>query len=146
MWHTLLKAKEFKSRSPPQYSSCKKISHVAKKEEGHIIKDCYVCPQNRSALAFHTAIQSTFMPTSSAQPAVPRSSNITPKQVQQMIISALSTLGLQSKKNLLTSPWLIDSMASNHMTGSLAALHDFISMIDCQSNAFSSFSFDCAPL
>ena len=62
------------------------------------------------------------MPTSSAMPAVPSSSsNITPEQVQQMIISALSALSLQGKKYLLTFPWLIDSAASNHMTGSSAA-------------------------
>lgn len=41
-----------------------------------------------------------------------------------MIISALSALGLQGKKHLITSPWLIDSATSNHMTGSLAALQD----------------------
>ncbi|KAJ0025637.1 hypothetical protein Pint_07648 [Pistacia integerrima] len=58
-------------------------------------------------------------------PVVPSSSsNITPKQVQQMIIYALSALGLQGKTHLLTSPWLIDSAASNHMSGSLTALQD----------------------
>ncbi|KAA8547051.1 hypothetical protein F0562_003480 [Nyssa sinensis] len=72
-----------------------------------------------------TRNSSTFVPTSSALPAVPgSSSNITPEQVQQMIISSLSALGLQGKKHLLTSPWLIDSVASNHITGSPTALHD----------------------
>ncbi|KAJ0082875.1 hypothetical protein Patl1_11567 [Pistacia atlantica] len=109
-----------RSRSPPQCYSCKEIRHIAKycskkfcnycKNEGHIIKDCRVCPQNRSAPAFHSTVQSAF-------PAVPSSSsNITPEQVQQMIISALSAFGLQGKTHLLTSPWLIDSVASNHMT------------------------------
>ena len=41
-----------------------------------------------------------------------------------MIVSSLSALGLQGKKHLLPSPWLIDSAASNHMTGSPAALHN----------------------
>ena len=41
-----------------------------------------------------------------------------------MIISALSALDLQGKKHLLTSFWLIDSAASNRMTGSPAALQD----------------------
>ena len=41
-----------------------------------------------------------------------------------MIVSALSALGLQGKKHLLPSPWLIDSAASNHMTDSLIALHN----------------------
>ncbi|KAJ0079888.1 hypothetical protein Patl1_24395 [Pistacia atlantica] len=123
------------SRSPPQCYSCKEIGHIAKycskkfcnyfKKEGHIIKDCRVRPQNRSAPAFDSTIQSAFVPISSSLPAVPSSSsNITPEQVQQMIISALSALGLQGKTHLLTSPWLIDSAASNHMTGSLTALQD----------------------
>jgi hypothetical protein len=65
------------------------------------------------------------MLTSSAQLVVSSSSsNITPEQVQQIIVSTLSALGLQGKKHLLTSPWLIDSTASNHMTGSPATLHD----------------------
>jgi hypothetical protein len=65
------------------------------------------------------------MPISSAQPTVPgSSSNITPDQVQQMIISTLSALGLQGKKHLLTSPCLIDYAASSHMTGSSVTLHD----------------------
>jgi hypothetical protein len=41
-----------------------------------------------------------------------------------MIVSALSALGLQGKKQLLPSPCLIDFATSNHMTGSSAALHD----------------------
>jgi hypothetical protein len=41
-----------------------------------------------------------------------------------MIIFALSALALQDKKHLLSSPWLIDFAASNHMTGGPAALHD----------------------
>ena len=41
-----------------------------------------------------------------------------------MIVSALSALGLQGKKHLLPSPWLIDSAASNHITGTPAALHN----------------------
>jgi hypothetical protein len=41
-----------------------------------------------------------------------------------MIISAIFALDLQGKKHILTSPWLIDSATSNHMTGSPAALQD----------------------
>ena len=41
-----------------------------------------------------------------------------------MIIFALSALGLQGKKYLLTYPWLINSVAFNHMTGSPATLQD----------------------
>ncbi|KAJ0103258.1 hypothetical protein Patl1_03682 [Pistacia atlantica] len=80
--------------------------------------------------ARNSAIISTFVPISSSLPAVPiSSSNITPKQVQQMIISALSALGLQGQTHLLTSPWLIDSAASNHTTGSLTALEDVRSSV-----------------
>jgi hypothetical protein len=55
-----------RSRSLPQYYSCKEIGHIAKhcskkfcnycKMEGHIIKDCRVSPQNQSALDFHNAV------------------------------------------------------------------------------------------
>ena len=41
-----------------------------------------------------------------------------------MIVSTISALGLQGKKHLLPFPWLIDFAASNHMIGSLTALHD----------------------
>jgi hypothetical protein len=56
------------------------------------------------------------------QPAVPGSSSaLTPEHVQQMIVSTLSA-GLQGKTQLLPSPWLIDSAASNHMNGNSEAL------------------------
>ncbi|KAI9180922.1 hypothetical protein LWI28_009453 [Acer negundo] len=112
------------------------VGHIAKhcrkkfcnyyKKEGHIIKDCRVRPQNRPASAFHTAVQSTFVPASSAQLTTfpGSSSNITLKQVQQMIVSAISALGLQDKKYLLPSHWLIDSATSNHMTDSPTTLQD----------------------
>jgi len=120
-----------RSKSPPQCYNCKEIQHIAKhykkkfcnycKKVGHIIRDCLVRPQNRSVPAFHTVVQSTFVPSSSTQLVVQvSSSNITPEQFQQMIISALFALGPQGKKHLLTSPWLINCAASNYMTGSLA--------------------------
>jgi hypothetical protein len=124
-----------RSKSPPQCYNCKEFGHISKhyrkkfcnycKKVGHIIRDCPVQPQNRSAPTFHTAVQSTFVPPSSAQHVVPSSSsNITPEQVQHMIISALSAISLQGKPHFIPSPWLIDSAASNHMTGSSEALHD----------------------
>ena len=124
-----------RSRSSPQCYSCKEIGHIAKhcnkkffnycKKESHILKDCHVRPQNQFAPAFHTAVQSPCVPTSSSLPVVPgSSSHIIPEQVQQMVIFVLSTLGLQGKKHLLTFPWLIDYAASNHMTGSPTSLHD----------------------
>ncbi|TXG51144.1 hypothetical protein EZV62_023668 [Acer yangbiense] len=65
------------------------VEHIAKhcskkfcnycKKEGHIIKNCRVRPQNGSVPAFHTAVQSTFVPASSDQPNVlSSSSNLTP--------------------------------------------------------------------
>ncbi|KAJ0101990.1 hypothetical protein Patl1_03850 [Pistacia atlantica] len=57
-------------------------------------------------------------PVDSAPSATPSASSIlTPKKVQQMIISAFSALGLQGKGSLSPS-WIIDSGASNHMTSS----------------------------
>lgn len=41
-----------------------------------------------------------------------------------MIVSALYAFSLQGKSYFLTSPWLIDSTASNHMTRNLEALHN----------------------
>lgn len=126
-----------RSRSPAQHYSCKKIGHIVKHcnkkfcnycKEGHIIKDCCVHPNNRSVPTFHTthiAVHSTLVPTSSALPAIPSSSyNIAPKQLQQMIIFALFDLSLKVKKHLLTSPYLIDFVASNHMTGNWTTLQD----------------------
>jgi hypothetical protein len=102
-----------------------KNSALIARRGGHIIIECPVRPKHRSAPAFHNVVQSTFVTPSSLQPVVlGSSSNITPEQVQQMIISVFSALGLQGKKHILTSPWLIDSTASNHMTGSPTALHD----------------------
>jgi len=74
-------------------------------KEGHIIKDCHICPQNRSASTFYAGFQSIFMPTSSTQPILSGFfSNSTPNQVHHMIFFALFTIGRQGKKHLLTSP------------------------------------------
>ena len=109
-------------KSSTQCYSCKEFGHVAKncskkfcnyyKKKGHIIKDCRIRPQNRSAYALYTAGQSNLVTMPLNQPAIPRSySTLTPKHVQQIIVSAL---GLQGKTKLLPSPWLIDFAASNH--------------------------------
>ena len=42
--------------------------------------------------------------------------------IQQMIISAFSTLGLSGKNLSTSSPWYFDSAASNHMTNNIASL------------------------
>ena len=41
-----------------------------------------------------------------------------------MIVSVFSTFCLHGKTNTLTSPWLIDFIASNHMTSNVNALYD----------------------
>ncbi|KAL9383514.1 hypothetical protein Peur_023837 [Populus x canadensis] len=93
-------------KSLPQGYSCKEFGHIAKncskkfcnycKKEGHIIKDCHIRPQNRSAHALYTVDQSNLATTPLNQPAVPGSfSALTSEHVQQMIVSALSALGLK---------------------------------------------------
>lgn len=44
--------------------------------------------------------------------------------VQQMILSAFSALGLQGQGKIVSALWLVDSGASNHMTGSPTSLHN----------------------
>lgn len=55
--------------------------------------------------------------TSASSSAVGKSV-LTHEMVQQMIVSAFSALGLQSNGTTLSKSWLVDSGASNHMTGS----------------------------
>ncbi|XP_041002282.1 uncharacterized protein LOC121247880 [Juglans microcarpa x Juglans regia] len=85
-----------------QCFSCKECSHIVAhcarkscnycKKSGHIIKECPIHPQNRQANAY----QATVSPSTSANSAiVGDSSTLTPEIVQQMIISAFSTLRLQ---------------------------------------------------
>ena len=77
------------------------------------------------------AMSSPLTPESSASVSS-SSSTLTPEMVQQMIISAFSTLGISGKKNKLNFPldsahnkqWLMDSAASNHMTSSENGLYN----------------------
>ena len=63
--------------------------------------------------AFHAANSMTETPTS-----VPTNADaLTLEKVQQMVLSALSALGIQGKSNDISSPWFVDSGASNHMIG-----------------------------
>ncbi|KAJ0019968.1 hypothetical protein Pint_31293 [Pistacia integerrima] len=110
IWHTLLKAED----DPDLHHNV-----IVAGKLGTLPN---IAARNSATIARR---RSAFVHISSILAAVPSSSsNITPEQVQQMIIFALSALGLQGKAHLLTSPWLIDSAASNHMTGSSAALQD----------------------
>jgi hypothetical protein len=54
---------------------------------------------------------------------LPIMSSITPKIVQQMIVSTLSALGLSSRRNYIPKPWYFDSAASNHMTNTALPLN-----------------------
>ncbi|KAL6325124.1 hypothetical protein AAG906_022691 [Vitis piasezkii] len=106
-----------------QCYSCKEFGHIATsctkpychycRKRGHIIKECPIHPQNRQAQAFQAAVQAT-PPTSQAV--------LTPEMVQQMIISGFSAFGLQGNGKKVSSPWFVDSGASNHITGQSESL------------------------
>ncbi|KAG6506114.1 hypothetical protein ZIOFF_031429 [Zingiber officinale] len=49
---------------------------------------------------------------------------LTSEMVQQMILTAFSTLTLQGQGMNISSSWIVDSGASNHMTGSPDLLHN----------------------
>ena len=127
------------SQSQTQCYRCREFRHIAKnctkkicnycKNEGHLIKDCRIRPQNRQGQVSNRTIQSNHATVSPApppsQPSTPNSTpTLTPEMVQQMIVSALSAFGIQGKNQTLTFPWLVDSGASNHITGSTDGLHD----------------------
>ncbi|KAI4331744.1 hypothetical protein L6164_016702 [Bauhinia variegata] len=116
-----------------QCYSYKEFGHIARncgkkfctycKQHGHIIKECSIRPENRRAKAFQAVVPdgnvgSTATTTSTNQLV------LTPEMVQQMIITAFSTFALQGQGKTISSPWFVDSRASNHMTGSLDLLHN----------------------
>jgi hypothetical protein len=98
--------------------SCKQFGHFARncskkfcnycKQRGHIITECPTRPPRRPTQAFHAT-------TNAAGTA---SDALTPEKVQQIVLSALSTLGINGKSTSTSTPWFVDSGASNHMTGS----------------------------
>nr|XP_027187658.1 uncharacterized protein LOC113785455 [Cicer arietinum] len=111
-----------------QCFSCKQFGHVARscnmkfcnycKKHGHIISDCPTRPPRptqHSVQAFHAT------KSSAIGPSIPSASNggaLQPEMIQQMVLSALSALGIQGKSSNVSNPWFLDSGASNHMTGS----------------------------
>jgi len=78
---------------------------------GHIIKECPTRLKNRRAQAFQAAVVNHQIPGSTS------TTTVTLEMVQQMIIIAFSTLGLQGQGNSVSSSWIVDFGASNHMTG-----------------------------
>ena len=87
------------------------------KKTGHIIKGCSSRPSKKSKTAYSVSVGPSNAPN-------PGQSFITPEMVQQMIISALSTLGLSSNINSIPKPWYFDSAASNHMTNTALPLNN----------------------
>ncbi|KAK2354221.1 hypothetical protein QL285_091767 [Trifolium repens] len=117
-----------------QCFSCKQFGHFAHscskkfcnycKLRGHIISDCPTRPPRstqRPVHAFNATISST------VGPSIPGAYNggaLQPAIIQQMVTSALSALGIQSKSSNVSRPWFLDSGASNHMTDSSEYLHN----------------------
>ena len=122
-----------------QCCSCKKYGHISSnyphkfynycKQQGHIIKDCTIHPShfNKVYLIVVTCDVQLAMPVATStgsKPATstgskPATSFLTREMVQEMIVSAVSTLGLQVTSS---SSWILESSASNHMTNSLHGL------------------------
>lgn len=125
-------AAQGRGRNKLQCFNYKEFGHIARnclkkvcnycKKEGHLIKDCTVRPQNHQSRAFQAAVQPS---SSSALPTVSSDSSVlTSAMVQQIIVSGFSALGLQGTDLTSISSWIVDSGASNHMTGSTMGLHD----------------------
>jgi hypothetical protein len=121
--------------SKTQCYSCKKYGYIAPhcpnkfwnycKQPGHIIKECSIHPPPRLNKAYQTVVTTTG--PSAPQTLVgspisqPPANLLTRKMVQEMIMSAFSTFGLQGTGSSTLS-WILDSYASNHMTNSFGGL------------------------
>lgn len=99
----------------------KNFATIAIKQRGHIITECPTIPAQCPTQAFHATTGSADLspPSTTTRPDV-----LTPEKVQQIVLSALSTLGIQGKSTSASTPWFVDSGASNHMTGSPEHLHN----------------------
>ncbi|KAH7524952.1 hypothetical protein FEM48_Zijuj06G0173800 [Ziziphus jujuba var. spinosa] len=121
--------------SKVQCYSCKEYGHIANhckkkfcnycKKSGHLIAECRRRPQNRTSQALHVSHSSSAPGFDSGSISRPDSSsgmtNLTPEVVQQLIYSALSTLGI-SGTSTHSHVCYIDSGASNHMVSSPKSL------------------------
>ena len=110
-----------------QCYSCKGFGHIATnctkkicnycKKTRHIIIDCSIRPPKKSETAYNASTGPLNDPSLGQ-------SSIAPDMVQQMIVSALSALGLSSNKNSNRKPWYFDFGASNHMTNTALPLNN----------------------
>ena len=119
--------------SKTQCYNCKKYGHIAPhcpnkfcnycKQPGHIIKECSI-RHPRLNKAYHTTVTTagpSAPQTLAGSPiSQPPTNLLTREMVQEMIVSAFSTLGLQGTGS--STPWILDSGASNHMTNSFGGL------------------------
>ncbi|CAJ2628294.1 unnamed protein product [Trifolium pratense] len=117
-----------------QCFSCKQFGHFASgcskkfcnycKKRDHIISDCPIRPPRRTqrpVQAFHAST------SSEVGPSITNTSTdgaLQSEIIQQMVLSALSALGIQGKSSNVSRPWFLDSGSSNHMTGSSEYLHN----------------------
>lgn len=119
---------------------CKEFGHIAHncskkfcnycKQIGHIIKECPTRTENQRAQAFHATILALAFALGSnivcplSTTASTSQHVLTPEMVQQMILSSFSAFGFQGQGKIVSSPWFVDSGASNRMTGSSNSLHN----------------------
>ncbi|XP_060669987.1 retrovirus-related Pol polyprotein from transposon RE1 isoform X4 [Ziziphus jujuba] len=92
--------------SKVQCYSCKEYGHIANyckknfcnycKKSGHLIAECRRRPQNRTSQALHVSHSSSTPGFDSGSISSSGMTNITPEVVQQLIYSALSTLGISA--------------------------------------------------
>jgi len=117
-----------------QCFTCKQFGHVARncsikfcnycKQKGHFISDCPIRPPRQTqqpVQALHATTSST------AAPSITSASDggsLQPVMIQQMVLAALSNMGIHGKSPNVSRPWFVDSGASNHMTGSSENLHN----------------------
>nr|GLL46629.1 retrovirus-related Pol polyprotein from transposon TNT 1-94 isoform X1 [Ipomoea trifida] len=110
-----------------QCYSCKNFGHIASnctkklcnycKKAGYIIKECSIRPPKKPETAYNVSVG----PSSASNSG---QSTITPEMVQQMIVSAISALGISGNNNSHPKPWYFDSGASNHMTNTTLPLNN----------------------
>jgi len=97
------------------------------KRDGHITKECPIRPLKKHAIAFNASVDSSVasssFDTTNVQLHTPALiQTLTLEIIQQMIISASSTLGLLGKPFSTSFPWYFESGAFNHMNNNVVNL------------------------